>query len=173
MGKVFDKFLNLLGFEIVEEDEPDVFLNGNEAKKNPEQTWYDKKVTKWQDKKEERKPELFPVPNAYSAKMVICRPDSFDSVRQAADHLREKHSVVVDLTDLSIEQAQRVLDYLSGVAFAIDGNASRVGSGIFLFTPANVSIEGAVDLVFPGLKEGQDRETSSQEIKTFLKSVGA
>ncbi|MTI79265.1 MAG: cell division protein SepF [Firmicutes bacterium] len=176
MAKVFDKFLNVLGFEVVEEDEPQNLIPAVKNEEKEELNWYEKKMAKRQEKKEERRSELVAIPNKnniHSAKMVVCHLKSFDAVRQVADQLRENYSVVVDLTELSLDQAQRVLDYLSGVIFAIEGNASRVGSGIFLFAPPNVSIEGAVDLMFTDEKDKTEETTSSEKINSILKTVGA
>ncbi|MBM7855994.1 cell division inhibitor SepF [Desulfohalotomaculum tongense] len=172
MGKVFDKFLNILGFEVVEEeDEPQELLPVLKNEEKPDPNWYEKYEKKFT--KRQWKDELNSVPSGYSAKMVVCRPDNFNDIRQVADNLKERHSVVVDLTELDVEQAQRVLDYLSGVVFAIGGNASKVGSGIFLFTPSNVSIEGAVDLVLTDDKELQKETVLNEELNSLFKTASA
>jgi cell division inhibitor SepF len=107
--------------------------------------------------------------------MAVCKPLSFSDVQQAADYLCNNQSTVIDLTEISIEDAQRALDYLSGVVFAINGKASRVGAGIFLFAPANVSIEGAVELMMEQKTQQEQTSTGavSEETIAFLKTVGA
>ncbi|MEG6616192.1 cell division protein SepF [Peptococcaceae bacterium 1198_IL3148] len=172
MAKLADKFLGMLGFELVEEDEPQEIMPAmkKEEKVETKNSWFSSKT---QEREEERRPKLTSVPtNTYNTKMVILKPTSYDQVQNAANHLGDNHSVVVDLTEMSIEQAQRVLDYLSGVVFAINGKASRVGTGIFLFVPANVSIEGALDdFMFTQNKEVTKETVEDEGFTSLLKAV--
>ncbi len=179
MAKITDKFLNLLGFEVVEEevmpDELHPAIKNNEDKLKTEDNWYNKLANKRQEKKEQLRPELRAVQNPAAAKMVISRPNSFNEISQVADHLCQNHSVVVDLTELSVEEARRVLDYLSGVVFAIDGKASRVGTGIFMFVPKNVSIEGGqLDLMLNAVNnEAAEQQSEDNNLTKMFKSIGA
>lgn len=190
MGKITDKMLNLLGFEVVEEeDEPrekptSAKTEQKKVEDKNEDSWYSKMTAKRQERieREARKFELAAVTPTMSGsvntKMVVCRPSSFDNSHKVADNLRDNHCVVVDLTDISVDEARRVLDYLSGVAFAIGGKASRVGTGIFLFVPANVSIEGASDIMSKGHNFNHDHQfknegISDEERTSLFKTISA
>lgn len=72
--------------------------------------------------------------------MVIVEPRSFDDALAVVEALRNRRAVIINLTGLDAEQAQRLIDFVSGATHAIDGNQERVGEGIFLFTPNNVVI---------------------------------
>lgn len=72
--------------------------------------------------------------------MVLMQPKSFDDVAQAVTALRERKSVVLNLSLLDAIQAQRCADYVSGGAFAIDGHQRQLSSHVFLFTPSFVHI---------------------------------
>lgn len=72
--------------------------------------------------------------------VVLMQPRSFDEAPQAVTALRERKSVVLNLTLMEPEQAQRFADYVAGGAFAIDGHQRQLGPNIFLFTPSFVQI---------------------------------
>lgn len=179
LGQKLDKFLSLLGFEVVEEDNSDEKVVSPKKENNNELNWYNRKLSKRREQKGIQ--AITGVKNTLAnsnAKIVICRPTSLEQVYSAADNLRENCSAIVDLTELSAEQAQRGLDYFSGVVFAIGGKASRIGSGIFLFVPINVLIKGAVDTNITGVVDSEINETqtqvfSSEKVKQFFKEISA
>jgi cell division inhibitor SepF len=72
--------------------------------------------------------------------MVMMQPRSFQEMPKAVDALRERKSVVLDLSLMDTEQAQRSADYVAGGAFAIDGHQRHLGACVFLFTPSSVQI---------------------------------
>jgi cell division inhibitor SepF len=72
--------------------------------------------------------------------MVMMQPRSFQEMPQAVDALRERKSVVLDLSLMDTDQAQRSADYVAGGAFAIDGHQRHLGACVFLFTPSFVQI---------------------------------
>lgn len=77
--------------------------------------------------------------------VVLVKPDRFDTVSEIADHLREKKSVVLNLESTNKDVARRLVDFLSGVAYAIDGKIKKVAISTYILTPYNVEIVG--DLV--------------------------
>jgi len=68
------------------------------------------------------------------------QPDSFDDAREVCDQLKSKKPVVVNLEGLTKETAQRVIDFLSGSVYALDGDIQKVSSGIYMIAPSNVDI---------------------------------
>jgi cell division inhibitor SepF len=72
--------------------------------------------------------------------VVLMQPRSFEEAPQAVTALRERKSVVLNLTMMEPEQAQRCADYVAGGVFAIDGHQRQLGPNIFLFTPNFVHI---------------------------------
>lgn len=75
-------------------------------------------------------------------KVVVMQPENFEDARGIADHLKTKKPVIINLEDLDAESARRVVDFLSGAVYGLDGNIQKVSSGIFLIAPYNVSIMG-------------------------------
>ena len=76
--------------------------------------------------------------------VVLMQPRSFEEAPQAVTALRERKSVVLNLTQLEADQAQRCADYVAGGVFAMDGHQRQLGPNIFLFTPNFVHITPAV-----------------------------
>ena len=75
-------------------------------------------------------------------KVVVMQPEDFDDARAIADHLKTKRPVIINLEDLDTDIARRVVDFLSGAAYGVDGNIQKISAGIFLVAPYNVSIMG-------------------------------
>ncbi|MGM9925295.1 MAG: cell division protein SepF [Bacillus sp. (in: firmicutes)] len=77
-------------------------------------------------------------------KVVIVEPRAYSEAQGIADHLNSKRAVVVNLQSISRDQAKRIVDFLSGTVYAIGGDIQRIGTDIFLCTPANVDVSGTV-----------------------------
>lgn len=75
-------------------------------------------------------------------KVVVMQPESFEDARGIADHLKTKKPVIINLEGLDTDVARRVVDFLSGAVYGLDGNIQKVAAGIFLIAPYNVSIMG-------------------------------
>lgn len=75
-------------------------------------------------------------------KVVVMQLQNFDDAKDIADHLKNKKPVVINLEKLEKDVARRVVDFLSGVVYGVDGNIQKVASGIFLLAPYNVGIMG-------------------------------
>jgi cell division inhibitor SepF len=74
--------------------------------------------------------------------VVLVKPDRFDNVADIAEHLREKHAVVLNLETASKDVARRLVDFLSGCAYALDGKIKKVAVSTYIITPYNVDIVG-------------------------------
>lgn len=74
--------------------------------------------------------------------VVLVKAEQFDSVTDISDHLKNKMTVVLNLETTEKDIATRMLDFLSGVTYAIDGKVKRVSKDTYLITPYNVEIVG-------------------------------
>ncbi|MGI6609266.1 MAG: cell division protein SepF [Limnochordia bacterium] len=77
-------------------------------------------------------------------RMAVLEPHSFDDVQVICDHLKQRRPVIVSVEALDKELSRRVIDFVSGTTYAIDGQVQRVGDGIFVFAPSNVVIEAFI-----------------------------
>jgi cell division inhibitor SepF len=74
-------------------------------------------------------------------------PKSFEEMPQAIQALRERKSVVLNLTMMDPDQAQRAVDFIAGGTYALDGHQERIGESIFLFTPSCVQVSTQTGVV--------------------------
>lgn len=74
--------------------------------------------------------------------VVLVKPDRFENAAEIADHLREKRTVVLNLESTNKDIARRLLDFLSGVAYANEGKIKKVAISTYIITPYNVDILG-------------------------------
>ena len=77
--------------------------------------------------------------------VVVVKPERFDQVTEIADRLRSKQSVVLNLESTNKDVARRLVDFLSGCAYALDGNIQKVAISTYLVTPHNVEVLGDED----------------------------
>ena len=78
--------------------------------------------------------------------VVLVKPERFEDASAVADHLNAKRTVVLNLESANKDVARRILDFLSGVAYANDGQIKKVANCTFIITPYNVGIMG--DLLY-------------------------
>ena len=77
-----------------------------------------------------------------AVQVVLSKPDRFEQAAEIADHLREKRTVVMNLETTNKDVARRLVDFLSGVAYANDGKIKKVAINTYIITPFNVDIMG-------------------------------
>ncbi len=78
------------------------------------------------------------------SKLILLEPRAYSESQQIADHLKSRHTVVVNLKRVTTDQAKRIVDFLSGTIYAIGGDLQKIGGGIFLCTPNNINVQGKI-----------------------------
>lgn len=81
------------------------------------------------------------------SEVVVIEPRTFEEMPQVIQALRERKSVVLNLTIMDPDQAQRAVDFVAGGTYAIDGHQERIGESIFLFTPSCVQVSTQAGVV--------------------------
>ena len=79
-----------------------------------------------------------------SNKMILFEPRAYSESQQIADYLKSSNAVIVNLKRVTPDQAKRIVDFLSGTLYAIEGGLQKLGGGIFLCTPSTVPVEGKI-----------------------------
>ena len=74
--------------------------------------------------------------------VVLVKPEKFENAAEIADNLRQRRTVVLNLEDTAKEPARRLVDFLSGVTYALDGKIKKVAISTYIITPYNVDILG-------------------------------
>ena len=83
--------------------------------------------------------------NGAQIQVILVRPERFDQVSEIADNLRDKRAIVLNLESTNKDVARRLVDFLSGCAYALDGKIKKIAISTYLVAPYNVEIQG--DLV--------------------------
>lgn len=91
-----------------------------------------------------------------SNKMILFEPRAYSESQQIADYLKSSNAVIVNLKRVTPDQAKRIVDFLSGTLYAIEGGLQKLGGGIFLCTPSSVPVEGKIS---------DDKDAKAKEIK--------
>jgi len=77
-------------------------------------------------------------------KMVLFEPRSFDEAEDIARYLKDKKAAVINLHRLNRDYAQRSIDFLTGVIFALDGSIQKIGHNVILCTPKSIGVHGKI-----------------------------
>ena len=89
-----------------------------------------------------KEPEFRSASEAEKVSLKLLQPKSHIEATKIADKLKEGCIVLLDISRLTKEQAHRLVDFLSGVAYSIDGQLKRVANNTFVITPCNVDVSG-------------------------------
>ncbi len=87
--------------------------------------------------------------------VVLFRPGSFNDTSKAADDLRNRRAVIVNMENVDKAMARRVVDFLSGCVYALDGDVKKIAQSAYLFCPHNMEIMG-------------DLETLQAEVESYI-----
>jgi len=79
-----------------------------------------------------------------SSRIVILKPKCFNDSMLVADELKERKPVVINVGTLDTDEARRVIDFIAGTVYGLNGNMQKVSGGIFIATPEHVDILGEV-----------------------------
>lgn len=96
-----------------------------------------------------------------SNKMILFEPRAYSESTQITDYLKKRNTVVVNLKRVTPDQAKRIVDFLTGSLYAMNGSLQKLGGGIFLCAPNNVNIEGKItdDVTKSPKGKKEDKET--------------
>ncbi|MGD8190045.1 cell division protein SepF [Brevibacillus ginsengisoli] len=80
-------------------------------------------------------------------RLMLFEPRHYSDAQDIADNLRQRRPVVINLHRVDKEQAKRIVDFLSGTVYALNGDIQKVGDSIFVCTPDHVDIQGTISSV--------------------------
>lgn len=132
-----------------EEDDDEEFDDLEQTDEQPEEDEEPKaaKTSIFEKPKSNRTSEVVNKLNANKdSNLVLFEPRSYSETQDIALYLKQKQAAVVNLHRLQKEQSKRVIDFLSGVIYAIDGDIQQIGPKIFLCTPKNIAVTGNISL---------------------------
>ena len=134
-GAIMDKVWGLFGGvepeDTDEYDDEDVYEyedKGNYDNEEEERKFFGKKG------------KVVPLTSNQSVKMVISQPTTFEQSEEICSLLKEKKSVIVNLEYVNKDVARRIVDFISGGVYALDGHIQKISNSIFLVAPVNYEI---------------------------------
>lgn len=154
-----DKFLD--GVRLVDDDiEDDIYEEDYEEEEEEKRGFFNfgKKKKLKEDYTEEPVNNLTPMRGGKSSKkMQICifKPTAFDDVREISDTLLNNCAVILNMEGVDLSLAQRIIDFMMGSCYAIDGNLQKISNFMFIITPAAVGISGDVQGIIDAFEESQ------------------
>lgn len=92
--------------------------------------------------REERRNKVVNIHATTQLKVVLVKPERFETASEIADHLKNRRTVVLNLETTNKDVARRLVDFLSGVAYAGEGKIKKVAANTYIITPYHVDIEG-------------------------------
>ncbi len=146
MAKIFDKMKDLMFGEY--EDDEEYYEEEYEApvkeapsygtrEKAPEYT-----APRRLGAKSSTNPQIYSVNTSVQMQVVIIKPECYEDAQEICDQIKTKRPVVVNLEKVEYPIAQRIMDFLSGTCYSLDGSIQRVANNIFIIAPENVDISG-------------------------------
>ncbi len=149
---LFDKIKNMMGApEDDEYDYQEEEIQTEKRAKLPEEDFFSSSKKEPQPAYSgEKRGKLVNLPSNAQLQVVLVKPERFDDAPGIADHLNSKHTVVLNLENTNRDIARRLIDFLSGVAYANNGQIKRVANSTFIITPFNVDVTG--DLILDELE---------------------
>ena len=91
---------------------------------------------------EDRRNKVVNINATTQLKVVLVKPERFEAASEIADHLKEKRTVVINLESTNKDIARRLIDFLSGVAYAGEGKIKKVAANTYIITPYHVEMVG-------------------------------
>jgi len=134
---VWDKLLNIIGLETEvdlekEQKSSDSFYQeDDELLDNPF-------ITRG------KKGRVVNIHQASQNNVVVFQPTTYEETQHIVDSIKKRKPVILNLDTLNTSLAQRILDFLSGAVYAVEGTIQKVARGIFVLTPSNIDVTGDI-----------------------------
>lgn len=140
---IFDEFKRLAHpYEDEEEDDFDDFDISPRPVERRERTERAPRTEAPMTEEERRSNKVVNIRAATQLQVVLVKPEKFENASDIADHLRDKRTVVLNLESTNKDIARRLIDFLSGVAYAQEGKIKKISAATYIITPYNVDIIG-------------------------------
>ena len=135
-NKFMNKVWGMLGVESDDDyyDDYDSTANNN----------IDDKGTSLTTTNNNKKNKVVGMPGMQQVKVIISQPSTFEQSEEICEHLKEKKSIIVNLEYVNKDVARRIVDFISGAVYGLDGNIQKISNSIFLVAPFNYEITNEV-----------------------------
>src|SRR5690625_7688723 len=97
-----------------------------------------------------------------TSKVVLCEPRAYNEAQEIADNLVNRRAVVINLERVDHNQAVRIVDFLSGTVYALNGDIQKLGTQTFLCTPDNVKVSGSIAEAYINGDRSEERRVGEE-----------
>ncbi len=153
MGGFVNKMLNFMGINDGEYDPDEDYVEEEEVEEDDEEREYKETPSLFG-----RRKNVAMLPGMQNVRVVISQPNSYDQASEICEHLKGKKSIIVNLEYVNKDVARRIIDFMSGAVYALDGNIQKISNSIFLIAPYNYEITNEV------IKETVEKKASSSSV---------
>lgn len=148
MASLYNKFLDFIGIEEsdeVEDERDDYYEDRRGGRDNNVVTFNNRSGGSSRERRSERAPAAASgsnLPISGAMKMIVYHPVSYEDTQAIIDNLKNRKPVIVNMEELEVDIAQRILDFLSGAVYALNGTMCKISRGIFVVAPNNYDVVG-------------------------------
>jgi cell division inhibitor SepF len=135
MAKLFEKVLDFVGWESNVDGEEEMYEE-EVVESSPSRN------DRYASQRKNSQGKVLNMNNNNNLKVVILAPQNILEARELCDHLKSNKPVIMNVEGVDTPVAQRMVDFLSGAVYCLDGDIQKISSGIFLATPACIEITG-------------------------------
>lgn len=153
MAKIFDKMKDLMFGEYEDDDdyyEDDYVAAPAPVRETPAPSYGLRETSRDMDytpaprkaSAKNNNPQVYSINTNVQMQVVIIKPECYEDAQEICDQIKTKRPVVVNLEKVEYPVAQRIMDFLSGTCYSLEGSIQRVANNIFIIAPENVDISG-------------------------------
>lgn len=139
---MLEKIKDFFGFDQDDLDNTSEGLNDYDSEDEPQPQ--ERRPRRYDDRSDKKNDKIVNINATTQLEVVLVKPEAYADGSIVADHLINRRTVVLNLESTNKEVSRRLLDFLSGVAYAIDGQIKRVANSTFIITPYNVGVVGDI-----------------------------
>ena len=135
MAKILNKFMEYIGFgkdDVEYDEEPEDGLRETETVPEERKKSTERRVLSTGN--------VVSLPGVNCGKMIVYRPVSYEDTQNIIDNLKGRMPVIVNMEQIEVETAQRILDFTAGAVYALSGSVLRISGNIFLLSPEGVGV---------------------------------
>lgn len=141
-NKFMNKVWNMLGVESDDDyNDYDEYYDGNQTNLAEDKA-YNAPIANTNNSKKNNK--VVGMPGMQQVKVIISQPSTFEQSEEICEHLKDKKSIIVNLEYVNKDVARRIVDFISGAVYGLDGNIQKISNSIFLVAPFNYEITNEV-----------------------------
>lgn len=152
MAKFMDKVMEMMHLNDYDEvdDQLDVkedYINASakrQKEREPEPAKSTRQFTSYNGGKQSNHPaaNVLNFQTNVQMEVVVIQPETYDEAQDVCDHIKSQRPVIINLEQMDRAVAQRIMDFVSGACYTLNGNLQRVANNIFIIAPENIDVAG-------------------------------